>query len=230
MTKISIIIPVLNEGNSISDLIRYLKTHSYSPQHLELIIVDGGSEDDTISQINMFNHISVLNSERGRAKQMNLGAKSATGEVLYFLHADSFPPKNFDLHIVNEISKDHKSGCFKMIFDSNHWWLKLVGWFTQFNWRICRGGDQSLFIDRELFDQLGGFDENYVIYEDNILIGKLYKINAFTVIDKNIISSSRRYKTHGIWKLQWHYLMIHLKHFFGASAQDLQNYYLNKIN
>ena len=66
------------------------------------------------------------------------------------------------------------AGCFKMKFDSNHWWLKLASWFTQYRWRACRGGDQSQFITKNLFKSLGGFDERFTVYEDNDLINKLY--------------------------------------------------------
>ena len=110
----------------------------------------------------------------------------ANGEIFYFLHADSFPPKNFDQLIINEVKKGNKAGCFRMQFDSNHWWLRLASWLTQFHWRACRGGDQSQFITRELFDEIGGYDENYIIYEDNILINELYTRNEFVVINKNI--------------------------------------------
>ena len=81
--------------------------------------------------------------------------------MLYFLHADSVPPKNFDQYILDAIHKGSKAGCFKMKFDSSHWWLKLAGWFTQFNWKSCRGGDQSLFVDKKAFENLGGFNEGF---------------------------------------------------------------------
>ena len=81
---------------------------------------------------------------------MNAGAKAATGSILYFLHADSFPPKNFDQHIINEVEKGNSAGCFRLKFDSNHWWLRLASWLTQFRWRACRGGDQSQFITKKI--------------------------------------------------------------------------------
>ena len=136
---------------------------------------------------------------------MNLGAKHANNDLLYFLHADSFPPKYYDKHILDEIEKGNNAGCFRMRFDNKHWWLRLASWLTQFRWRACRGGDQSQFITKALFDDIGGFDDRYIIYEDNILINELYKRNEFVVINKKLKTSARRYEEHGVWKLQYHF-------------------------
>ncbi|NQY29433.1 MAG: glycosyltransferase [Flavobacteriaceae bacterium] len=168
-------------------------------------------------------------SERGRAKQMNLGAQKAVGNILYFLHADSFPPENYDRFILTEVKKGNLAGCFKMKFDCNHWWLQLAGWLTQFKWRACRGGDQSQFITKELFNELGSFNEQFTIYEDNDLINKLYAKKQFTVIQEWITTSARRYQTNGVWKLQYHFWTIYVKKWFGASADDLHTYYLKHI-
>ena len=174
--------------------------------------------------------IKLLNSEKGRAKQMNLGAKHASGNILYFLHADSFPPKNFDSHIINEVEKGNNAGCFIMKFNSNHLWLKLAGLLTRLPWKSCRGGDQSLFITKQLFNTIGGYDERFTIYEDNDLISKLYAEKQFIVIQKWLTTSPRCYSTNGVFKLQYHYWNIHLKKWFGASPEKLNHYYLKHIS
>jgi len=148
---------------------------------------------------------------------------------IYFLHADSFPPKHFDKHIIDAINKKQLAGCFKMKFNHNHWWLRLASWLTQFKWRACRGGDQSQFITKNLFNELGGFDEQFIIYEDNDLINKLYARNEFVVLQYWITTSARRYEASGIWTLQYHFWTIYVKKWFGASAKDLHNYYLKHI-
>jgi len=160
---------------------------------------------------------------------MNIGAKAAKGNILYFLHADSSPPNRYDKHIINEVEKGALAGCFRLQFDNNHWWLRLESWLTQFSWRACRGGDQSQFITKTLFNDIEGFDESYTIYEDNILINELYKRKQFFVINKKIRTSARLYERHGIWKLQYHFWAIYVKKWFGASANDLYNYYLKHI-
>jgi len=160
---------------------------------------------------------------------MNLGAKHAKGSILYFLHADSFPPKNFDQFIIKKIKKGNNAGCFRMQFNSNHWWLTLASWLTKFNWKVCRGGDQSLFITKNLFEELNGFDENYIMYEDYVIVNELYKRKDFLVINKELKTSARLYEKHGIFKLQYHYWTIHLKKWLGADAETLYKYYKKHI-
>ena len=257
--KISIVIPILNEEAVIGKLLRHLIENFSKSNIAEVIVVDGGSTDGSKQIANSFvtssdsdasesyrevggkgpdtflqskntrPDIRILDSEKGRAKQMNFGAKHAKGNILYFLHADSFPPKHFDKLIINEVRSGHLAGCFKMKFESNHWWLRLAGWFTQFNWRMCRGGDQSQFITKSLFDDIGGFDEQFIIYEDNDLVNKLYAIQQFTVIQEWLTTSARRYHKNGVWKLQYHFWVIHLKKWLGDSAENLLIYYKKHI-
>ncbi len=232
---LSIIIPVLNEAETIAELLNYLSENLSGENDIELILVDGGSSDGTQNIIRTFKPnrflkpVRFIESDKGRAKQMNNGAQAASGEILYFLHADSFPPKNFDRYILSEVKKGNPAGCFRMKFDSDHWWLKLAGWLTQFRWRACRGGDQSQFITERLFEEIGGFDETYTIYEDNILINELYKRKKFVVIQKCITTSARLYRQKGVWNLQYHFWTIYVKRWFGADADELYQYYLKHI-
>ena len=242
MSKISIVIPVYNESSRILNTLKYVLAHSSVYNIIEMIVVDGGSTDDTSKKVQDWitrnkaendidvTSVKLLHSEKGRAKQMNRGAREALGDILYFLHADSFPPKYFDQLIVDEVKNGYNCGCFKMTFDSQHWWLKLAGWFTQFNWLICRGGDQSLFVTKTLFNKVGGYDDNYLIYEDNVLISKLCKVGRFKVIQQSLTTSARHYQNHGVWKLQYHYWMVHLKKSLGASPQSLYQYYKKHVS
>ena len=227
---ISIIIPILNEEKTIGELIHHLLKNSSEENISEIIVVDGGSTDNSELIVQQFKDALFLKSEKGRAKQMNLGAQNAKGTILYFLHADSFPPKQYDQLIINEVENGNFAGCFKMKFDSTHWWLKLAGWFTQFNWKACRGGDQSLFITKDLFIRIEGFDERFVVYEDNDLINKLYAMKQFVIIQQWITTSARRYTTNGVWKLQYHFWMIYIKKWFGAPADELFEYYKKYIS
>lgn len=227
--QISIIIPILNEAEVIGELLSHIALNTSAENIVEIIIVDGGSVDGSQNIVSRFKNVTLLHSEKGRAKQMNYGAKQASGSILYFLHADSFPPQHFDEQIISEVKKGHKAGCFRMQFDDNHWWLRLASWLTQFSWRACRGGDQSQFITRDLFNAIGGYDESYIIYEDNILINELFKRKQFVVINKKIKTSARLYKKHGIWTLQYHFWTIYVKKWFGASANDLLVYYKKHI-
>jgi len=227
--NISIIIPVFNEASSINTLLTHLQSNLYDPLSTEIIVVDGGSNDNTIEVIKETKNVKVVTSPKGRGVQMNFGANLAKSEILYFLHADSFPPMHFDKYIIEKIKTNNLAGCFRMVFDRKHIWLNLAGWFTQFNLKFFRGGDQSLFIDKQLFNKLEQFPTENPIFEDFEIIRKLYQINQFTVIQSKIISSARRYNDNGIAKLQYHYWMMYIKKWFGASTKELLDYYKKNI-
>ena len=231
---ISIIIPVLNESENIVKLLAHLSNKTSAENSLEIIVIDGGSTDDTAQLVAGFsekNSLSVrlITSEKGRAKQMNAGAKKAAGEVLYFLHADSFPPKDFDRYIKTSLNEGADAGSFRMKFDSNHPVLKVSQWFTKFNYKFCRGGDQSLFVKKAVFQQLQGYKESFIVYEDCEFIGRIYDEYTFNVINAYLTTSARKYRKNGTVTLQYHFTVIHLKKLFGASPENLSNYYQKHI-
>ncbi len=226
--RISIIIPAYNEEKNIAGILKYIKNNS-SPNHIkEIIVVDGGSIDNTINIATSYN-VTVLNAPKGRAKQLNHGAQHAKSDILYFLHVDTYPPKKFDQSIVNTVAKGNKVGCFQMRFDCDCKFLNFFAWFTKVNHKLCRGGDQSLFITKDFFKETKGFNEDYVIYEDNEFISRIYKLTNFTVLPLKVITSARRYQEYGKIKLQYHFGVIHLKNFLGAGPKSLHDYYQRKI-
>ncbi|TDI69122.1 MAG: glycosyltransferase [Bacteroidetes bacterium] len=231
---ISIVIPVLNEAETIEDLLQHISENVLATSVSEIVVVDGGSDDNSRDIVTRFADNSLINvvsvsSNKGRAKQMNAGAKISTGSILYFLHADSYPPNGFDSLIISEVEKGNSAGCFRLKFDSNHPVLRISQWFTRFNFNFCRGGDQSLFVTRNAFDELNGYNESYTIYEDCEFINRIYAKYKFVIINDQLTTSARKYEQQGTVKLQYHFFVIHLKKMFGASAETLSQYYQKHI-
>ena len=229
MKKISIIIPVLDEAENLERLLPYLQQNSTPSSILEILVVDGGSRDMS-SSVALKNGARVINSPKGRAVQLNAGAREARGNILYFLHADSFPPRGFDQMILKAGRKHPVAGCFRLQFDQDSWFLRFFAWWTRFNFILCRGGDQSLFLPREWFKELGGFNEAYNVFEDNEFIQRIYKKFPFAILKKPVITSARKYRKVGMFRLQYYFGIIHLKNFLGARPEELHAYYLRKIN
>ncbi|WP_086475931.1 TIGR04283 family arsenosugar biosynthesis glycosyltransferase [Arenibacter amylolyticus] len=225
---ISIIIPVFNEAAIIHKLLEYLRENSNPNTVKEIIVVDGGSSDQSIA-IAKDSGATVLQSRKGRATQMNLGAQYASGDILYFLHVDTFPPRGFDHFIINAYKSGIKAGCFRMKFDTNSRFLQFFAWFSRVNHKLCRGGDQSLFVEKALFQKLDGYREAFLIYEDSELIGRLYKAEKFTVLPHYVITSARKYEELGTVRLQYHFGMIHLQRVLGSGPDQLYNYYKKHI-
>jgi rSAM/selenodomain-associated transferase 2 len=227
-TKISIIIPVLNEEQYIKNVLTSIETNAISECIREILVIDGGSTDSTVAVAQSLG-ATVISSERGRAKQMNLGAQLATGELLYFLHVDTVPPKGFDSQISAAFLNGNEAGCFRLQFDSNHPVLRFFAWCTRINHKLCRGGDQSLFISKKLFHKVGNFNAAYTIYEDNEFIGRIYKLADFTILPNTVKTSARRYQNKGVFTLQYHFGIVHLKHYLGAGPASLYSYYKQHI-
>ncbi len=225
---ISIVIPVLNEEDYINKVLISIQENTTSGRIAEVLVIDGGSTDNTVKE-SLSLGVRVISSKKGRAKQMNLGAQMAKGDLLYFLHVDTLPPKGFDTHILNAFTKGFEAGCFRLRFNSDNLVLGFFAWCTRINHQICRGGDQSLYISKNLFNKTGGFNEAYTIYEDNEFIQRLYKIDRFTIMQSTVETSVRRYEKKGVVTLQYHFGMVHLKHYLGAGPAALYNYYKQHI-
>jgi rSAM/selenodomain-associated transferase 2 len=221
--EISIIVPVFNEINFINDFISHLKSTCQTPQ--EIIIVDGGSTDGTGKLLESLTDISVFQTKTGRANQMNFGAKIAKTSLLYFVHVDSILPQNFDTLILNSYKKKKVAGCFRLKFDKANWLLKLAAAGSKWNHLLCRGGDQSLFVSKNKFDMLNGFDPRYKVCEDIEFIKKLYKNKCFIVLPQTLTTSSRRFYKNGIIYLLFHFGVLHFLHYLGVNPIFLNKYY-----
>ena len=149
--KLSVIIPTLNEAKNIERLVNRLKKCG-SSDFSEIIVVDAGSTDDTVDLAQKAGAKVLSSPKKGRAPQMNFGAKHATGNVLYFVHGDSLPPVDFYKDISRTWDTGSKIGGFRFKFESDKKILAFNNWTTQFDRIFVRGGDQTMFICRQLFE------------------------------------------------------------------------------
>lgn len=218
---LSIIIPTYNEADQIATTISKIS----GARQTEIIIVDGGSTDDTLTIAKNSDAITITSPRKGRGAQMNTGAAYATGDILYFLHADSAPPEQFVSYIKRAILAGAKSGCFRLAFDYQHWFLKANCWFTRFNVNAVRFGDQSLFVTKEVFLKSGGFREDLVVMEDQEIIHRLKKLGKFSVMKAAVTTSARKYLDNGIYRMQGIFFIIWLLYYLGYSQKKIVKVY-----
>ena len=226
--RLSIIVPVLNEIDFISDFISHLENVLSSPQ--EIIFVDGYSSDGTWEFLQTQKKENTYQTQSGRAYQMNFGVTKATCEWLYFVHVDSRLPQDFDAMIIAQMAQGAKAGCFRLKFDVSNWILKCAAAGSRWNILLCRGGDQTRFVTKEIFDTIEGFNTDYIVCEDIQFVKKLYEKVPFTVLPHFVITSSRRFYKNGIYPLLFHFGMIHILHWMGARPHVLYKYYSRNIN
>lgn len=202
--RISVIIPTLNEQNNIPTLIESLQ-YSGGEALAEIIVVDAGSNDQTETVAQKAGAKVIKAPMRGRAVQMNYGVKFATGDILYFVHADTRVPVSFVSDIQQAIQDGYEAGCYRFRFDSDRVIFKLNNYLTHLNILTARGGDQTLFITRDLFSELRGFDEYYVIMEEYDLLRRLWrkKRSAFKLIPKDVLVSARKYERNSWARVQF---------------------------
>ncbi|HYF32974.1 MAG TPA: TIGR04283 family arsenosugar biosynthesis glycosyltransferase [Chitinophagaceae bacterium] len=217
---ISVIIPTYNEADHIAATIADVRAAN-GHHNIELIVVDGGSTDGTLQIAKQHGAIAIASERKGRAAQMNKGASSASGDILYFLHADTIPPKAFTEHIAAARAKGIDSGCFRLSFDHAHWFLKANCWFTRFDVNAVRFGDQSLFVTKEVFNKCGGFREDLLMMEDQEIIHRIKKHGRFKVMNAHVVTSARKYLDNGIYRMQGIFYRIWLLYYLGYSQEYL---------
>lgn len=218
----SIIIPTLNEEQSIVSCLTAL--HPYR-DCCEIIVVDGGSVDSTKSLANPLAD-KVISSAKGRAMQMNAGAESAEGNVLIFLHADTFLPKEGLNQIAQNINQHQQWGRFDVKLSGDHPMLKVIAWLMNYrSWLTgIATGDQVIFLTKQLFESVGQYPV-IPLMEDVALCKKLKQISPPICLKAIAISSGRRWEQFGVFKtilLMW---SLRLRYFLGEDPQILAHLY-----
>jgi rSAM/selenodomain-associated transferase 2 len=192
---ISVIIPTLNEEVNLPVTLRQLTDHP----DVELIVVDGGSLDHTVEIAQRFTPY-VFQAFPGRARQMNIGARHATGDILLFLHADTFLlPGALDEIQRRIIGDGAVGGAFDLHIDSSRRLCKFVARVAsrRTRWTHLPYGDQGVFVWRQVFEALGGFPE-IAIMEDIAFARRLRRAGRLTFIHSGLVTSGRRWNANGV--------------------------------
>jgi rSAM/selenodomain-associated transferase 2 len=220
--RISIVIPVLNEEKHITATVAALPR---SQPH-ELVIVDGGSSDRTAEICNRLG-ATVLVSSRGRARQMNFGARRASGDVLLFLHADTrLPDSAFD-DIQQALSNPQcVGGHFDVQLDGAHWMLGVIGAMISLRSRLSQvaTGDQAIFVRREIFAELGGYPD-IPLMEDVAFSRALKRKGRVACLRSRVLTSARRWERDGVWRTILKMWALKSLYLAGISPLRLKRYY-----
>ncbi len=220
----SIIIPTLNEADGITATLQ--ATLDSRPNSVpQIIISDAGSQDATLQQAQAF-PVRIVNSEPGRARQMNAGAALASGDWLLFLHADTRLPADWQ-KLISQCNADW--GRFDVRLDGQHWSFRIIE--KMMNWRSCVSavatGDQAMFMRRDFFHRLGGFPE-IPLMEDIALSKRARRHSRPACLQPPVITSARRWQKNGILRtilLMW---SLRLAYWLGVKPATLHKIYYKK--
>jgi rSAM/selenodomain-associated transferase 2 len=224
LERISIIIPALNEADAIEKAIA-----STSPSlNVEVIVVDGGSRDDTIS-LAQNKGAKAIASPAGRAYQMNLGAQAATGDILLFLHADTGLPPKFDALVRAALRSGQRmpiAGAFLLKIDAASPKLRWVEWGVKWRSHLFQMpyGDQAIFLRAETFHRMGGFPE-LPIMEDFELVRRLKRQGQIAIVSAPVVTSARRWLQRGVLVTTIVNQMVILGYFLGIKKERLRQFY-----
>jgi rSAM/selenodomain-associated transferase 2 len=221
---ISIIIPTLNEESNIKAVINSIQSHN-----IEIIVVDGGSEDKTLLIAKSLD-VKVVVSSPGRANQMNTGAMVASGEILLFLHADTRLPIRFDEMVRRTLAKPGiVAGAFALQIDAPDWGLRLVEFGVKWRshlWQMPYG-DQAIFLTKDVFQKVGNFPQ-IPIMEDFELMRKLKSLGKIYLLPTPVITSPRRWLKKGILQTTILNQIIVIAYLLGVSPNRICNWYRQK--
>lgn len=222
--EISVIIPTLNEKDNLRRLLPFLYQHSGGFLK-EIIVVDGGSCDGSPQIAQELGAKAVVSTRKGRAPQMNQGAQLASGDVLYFVHADTLPPATYARDISQAMIKGYDFGSFRYKFDRRALILRINAYFTRFKPLICQGGDKTLFILKERFEELNGYDESYVIMEEYDFFLRARKKYRYLVASAYVTVSSRKYERHSYLYVNSSQLLIFILFRLRVAPHKLKRLY-----
>jgi rSAM/selenodomain-associated transferase 2 len=223
---VSIIVPCLNESENLKELIPYLE-EQLEGQGYELILVDSLHSDDEVGQMDVVTrHRYIASDKCSRATQLQLGAEIAQNDILYFLHADTRPPKGFMEYISKSLDSGDDFGMFAYRFDRTSFLLDINSRFTTRDGIFSGGGDQGLFIRSSVFKEVGGYNEQLGIMEDFELFWRLKeKEYAYSILPEKGQVSARKYEMNSYLKVQLVNLVTLLGFKWGVDPDRLKRFY-----
>ncbi|MFC1895047.1 TIGR04283 family arsenosugar biosynthesis glycosyltransferase [Thermodesulfobacteriota bacterium] len=218
---LSVIVPALNEGKNIASSL-----HSARDEDAEVILVDGGSSDDTLEKAAPYGP-RVIKSRPGRARQQNLGAIDAKGDVLLFLHADTRLPDGFLREVFDALLDPRVHlGAFRFQTDLDSRAMRLVEHFVLIRSKLLNlpYGDQALFFRRPVFWKAGGFPDT-PIAEDLFLVRTLGTKGRVRTLSAPVTTSARRWREFGILRTTCVNIVILAACYLGVSTCRLRRLY-----
>lgn len=222
---ISIIIPVLNEAAIIKPTLENLQSY----QDVEIIVVDGGSKDDTVT-ISHKTGVKTVTVMGGRAAQMNEGAKIARGNILLFLHIDTQLPKNF-IELITSTLKQPKviAGAFELAIAGKNPSLRWIEILVKMRSHLLSlpYGDQAIFITKQAFADIGEFS-TMPIMEDFELIQRLKRQGKIAIAPAAVVTSDRRWRKLGVWQTTIINQLVIAGYYLGISSDKLSRFYRSR--
>lgn len=223
-SKVSIIVPVLNDAEALNQLLPALQ--SFQNQGHEVIVVDGGSTDGSLPAART-QATRVLMTGTGRGRQMNLGADNAAHDILLFLHADSRLPEDGLEEISQALDDDGRHwGRFDVRLDENTWMFSLIAFCMNVRSRLSHvaTGDQGIFVRKTLFQSVGGY-QGIPLMEDIALSKTLRRHSPPICLKSRVVTSARRWREKGLVSTILQMWILRLAYFLGAEPEALASIY-----
>jgi rSAM/selenodomain-associated transferase 2 len=219
---VSIVIPTLNEEISISQTLRAV---ARMPELVEVIVVDGGSDDETARLVRA-QGVTLIESERARGAQMHAGALAASGSVLWFLHADTSPQPDAIRHILESLRDPRVvGGNFTVGFDSNRVSALFLSWlYRQLRTLGLCYGDSAIFVRRDVYERSGGF-KPLPIFEDLDFLRRLKRRGKFVHLSSTVITSGRRFEGGRFVTTFVRWIVLQLLYWSGVNPSRLAEFY-----